>query len=333
MRRLFARQPLAWTLPEAEGPTLRRALGWHALTGIGLGMALASILRAAGDARRAMYVTLAGAIVTAILDPVFIFGLGLGVTGAAIVTVISRFVIVAVGLNGAVRKHDLVARPNCAAARLDLAPMMAIAVPAVLTNLATPVANAYTMRIFSHFGEAAVAAFAIVDRLNPMAFGVLFALSGSVGPIMGQNLGAKLIARVRQVLTGCFIFAAIYVLVVSVFLRFAAPFIVELFHAQGETAGLITFVCAYGGVLWFFLGAIFVANAAFNNLGFPVVSTLFNWWRATVGTLPFVTIGASRFGLEGGYIGLIAGSALFGIGAVIAAYIVTGRLAKRPKVL
>ncbi|MGH6801351.1 MAG: MATE family efflux transporter, partial [Methylocella sp.] len=78
---------------------------------LGLGMALGSILRAAGDARRAMYVTLAGAIVTAVLDPLFIFGLSLGVTGAAIVTVISRFVFVAVGLNGAVRKHDLVAKP------------------------------------------------------------------------------------------------------------------------------------------------------------------------------------------------------------------------------
>jgi putative MATE family efflux protein len=326
------------TLFGARDTTLDVASSYLAITVpttvlLGLGMALASILRAAGDARRAMYVTLAGAIVTAILDPVLIFGLGLGVTGAAIVTMISRFVVVAVGLNGAVRKHDLVAWPSREAARLDLAPMMAIAVPAVMTNLATPVASAYTMRIFSHFGEAAVAAFAIVDRLNPMAFGVLFALSGSVGPIMGQNLGAKLIARVRQVLTDCFIFAAIYVLVVSVFLRLAAPFIVELFHAQGETAGLITFICAYGGVLWFFLGAIFVANAAFNNLGFPVVSTLFNWGRATLGTLPFVTIGAARFGPEGGYIGLIAGSALFGIGAVIAAYIVTGRLAKRPKVL
>jgi putative MATE family efflux protein len=300
---------------------------------LGLGMALGSILRAAGDARRAMYVTLAGAIVTAILDPVFIFGLGLGVTGAAIVTVISRFIFVAVGLNGAVRKHDLVAKPSRKAARLDLAPMMAIAIPAVLTNLATPVANAYTIRIFSRFGEAVVAAFAIVDRLNPMAFGVLFALSAAVGPIMGQNLGAKLIARVRQVLTVCFTFAAIYVLVVSVFLRLAAPFIVELFHAQGETAGLIIFVCTYGGVLWFFLGAIFVANAAFNNLGFPVVSTLFNWGRATLGTLPFVTLGAARFGPEGGYLGLIAGSALFGILAVIAAYMITGRLAKRRKVL
>jgi hypothetical protein len=85
----------------ARGMTLDVASAYLAITLpatvlLGLGMALGSILRAAGDARRSMYVTLAGAIVTAILDPVFIFGLGLGVTGAAIVTMISRFVFVAV---------------------------------------------------------------------------------------------------------------------------------------------------------------------------------------------------------------------------------------------
>ena len=300
---------------------------------LGLGMALASILRAVGDARRSMYVTLAGAVATALLDPVFIFGLGLGVTGAAIVTLISRFVFVAVGLNGAIRMHDLIATPDRKAASLDLVPIMAIAIPAVLTNLAAPVANAYTMRIFSQFGEAVVAAFAILDRLNPMAFGVLFALSSAVGPIMGQNLGAKLISRVRQVLTDCLTFATLYVVAVAILLRSAAPLIVQLFQAQGETAELLTFVCAYGGVLWLFLGAIFVANAAFNNLGYPLLSTLFNWGRATLGTLPFVTIGTARFGPEGGYVGLILGSALFGAGAVITAYYVTARLAKRPKVL
>ena len=300
---------------------------------LGLGMALASILRAVGDARRSMYVTLAGAVATALLDPVFIFGLGLGVTGAAIVTLISRFVFVAVGLNGAIRMHDLIATPDRKTASLDLVPIMAIAIPAVLTNLAAPVANAYTMRIFSQFGEAVVAAFAILDRLNPMAFGVLFALSSAVGPIMGQNLGAKLISRVRQVLTDCLTFATLYVVAVAILLRLAAPLIVQLFQAQGETAELLTFVCAYGGVLWLFLGAIFVANAAFNNLGFPLLSTLFNWGRATLGTLPFVTIGTARFGPEGGYVGLILGSALFGAGAVITAYYVTARLAKRPKVL
>ena len=46
------------------------------------GMALSGALRAVGDGRRAMYVTLSGGIVTALLDPLLIFGAGLGVTGA-----------------------------------------------------------------------------------------------------------------------------------------------------------------------------------------------------------------------------------------------------------
>ncbi|MCI0467505.1 MAG: MATE family efflux transporter, partial [Beijerinckiaceae bacterium] len=196
----------------ARGMTLDVASVYLAITLpgtmlLGLGMGLASILRAAGDARRSMYVTLSGAIVTAILDPLFIFGLGLGVTGAAIVTMIARLTAVAAGLYSAVRRHDLVARPSRDASRLDLRPIMAIAIPAVLTNLASPAAGAYIMRVYSLFGEAVVAAFAIVDRLTPMAFGVLFALSAAVGPIMGQNLGAKLFSRVRQVLTDCFTLA------------------------------------------------------------------------------------------------------------------------------
>lgn len=300
---------------------------------LGLAMGLGSILRAVGDARRSMHVTLSGAIATAILDPLFIFGLGLGVTGAAIVMMIARFIAVAVGLKSAIRVHDLIARPSPGAARMDLAAIMSIAFPAVLTNVATPVGSAYAMRIFAAFGEPVVAGFAIVDRLTPLAFGALFALSAAVGPIMGQNLGAKLFDRIRKVLTDCLMLAALYVVAVSILLALAAPLIVKLFGASGETARLVLFVCTYGGILWVFLGAIFVANAAFNNLGAPILSTLFNWGRATLGTIPFVTLGAAHFGPEGGYAGLIAGAAVFGAGAVLAAYGVTARLAKVAKVL
>ncbi len=148
---------------------------------------------------------------------------------------------------------------------------------------------------------------------------------------MGQNLGSRLIGRVRQVLTDCLTFAAIYVAAVALLLTQAAPLIIEIFGTHGETAELLSFFCFYCGPLWFFLGGIFVANATFNNLGFPILSTVFNWGRATLGTMPFVAVGAAHFGPEGGFIGLIAGSALFGVGAVIAAYFVTAKLAKSPK--
>ena len=294
---------------------------------LGIGMALSSILRGVGDARRAMYVTLGGAIVTACLDPILIFRLHLGIYGAAIVMVLSRFSLLIVGCHGAVRVHDLVARPSLAALRMDLGPMVYIAGPAVLTNLATPIANIYAMSVFSRFGESVIAAFAIMDRVTPVAFGVLFALSGSVGPIMGQNYGARAFDRVRQILTECYVVAALYVISVTVVLWLAAPLIILLFDAKGETAELLRFFCHAGGFLWLFLGGVFVANAAYNNLGWPLLSALFNWGRATLGTMPFVTIGALRYGPEGGYIGMIIGAALFGVAAIAVSYVVVGRTA------
>ena len=77
-----------------------------------------------------------------------------------------------------------------------------------------------------------------------------------------------------------------------------------------------------------------MANTAFNNLGFPILATVFNWGRATLGTIPFVTLGAHRWGPEGGYAGVIAGAALFGAAAVATCFYVTARLARQgaPKI-
>jgi putative MATE family efflux protein len=318
----------------ARDSTLEIASGFLAITLpsnvlMALGMALSGVLRAAGDARRAMYVTLAGGIVTAFTDPLFIFGFGFGVNGAAIATVISRFVFVGVGLHGAIYVHGLVGRPNRVSVLRDVPAMMAIAVPAILANLATPVANSFSLRIFAGFGEPVVAAFAIFDRIIPVAFGVIFAMTSSVGPILGQNLGAKLPDRVRSTLSNCFVLSGIYVLAMWALLAMLAPAVAILFGASGETRRVVIFLCRTGIAAWFFISLLFVANAAFNNLGFPMLSTLFNWGRATFGTIPFVATGTAWYGVEGGIVGIIISSLLFGLAAVVTAYWVTAKLANR----
>ena len=301
-----------------------------AMTFLGVGMACSSILRGIGDARRAMYVTLGGAVVTICLDPIFIFVLHLGVYGAGIVLVLSRFSLLLVGLHGAVRVHGLVEWPRLANVWRDIRPVAHIAGPAVLTNLAAPASNIYVTHVFSHFGEDTIAAYAIMDRVTPVAFGVLFALSGSVGPIMGQNFGARRFGRIRQALTRSFLLSGGYVVGVTLLLWLGAPLVVAVFGVHGATAELLGFFCRVGGVMWFFLGGIFVANAAFNNLDRPIMSAAFNWGRATLGTMPFVLIGATYAGPRGGYLGMVAGSALFGCFAVVAAYFVVDRIAGRP---
>ena len=116
---------------------------------------------------------------------------------------------------------------------------------------------------------------------------------------------------------------------VTALLWLAAPLVVAVFDAQGETADLLTFFCRSTGALWFFLGGLFVANSAFNNLDWPMMSAGFNWGRATLGTIPFVTFGAAYAGPRGGYIGLVAGSSVFGCLAIAGAYFVVGRVADR----
>jgi len=298
---------------------------------LALGMALSGVLRAAGDARRAMYVTLSGGIVTAFTDPALIFGLGLGVYGAAWAIVISRLVFLVVGLHGAVRVHDLLGRPRLANLRGDAAPIMAIGMPAIMANLATPVAALYLTRVWSDFGEAAVAGGAIIDRVIPLAFGVIFALTASIGPIIGQNYGAKLMDRVRRAITDSLLLAVGYAMLAWAALAIVAPWIVEAFDASGEAARFVVFFCRVGAAGWVFITCLFVANTVFNNLGFPLLSMVFNWGRATLGTIPFVALGAAYGGVEGAMIGAAAGAALFGVIGVAVAYGVVGRLANTNK--
>jgi putative MATE family efflux protein len=295
---------------------------------LALGMAMSGVLRAVGDARRAMYVTLSAGIATALLDPLLIFGFGLGVYGAAWATVISRLILLAVGWHGSVRVHDLVAWPKLNAARSDFGPIMAIGFPAIMANMATPVGSAYTLRVFSDLGEPAIAAAAIIDRVTPVAFAVIFALTGSIGPIIGQNYGAKLMVRVQRALSDSFILSTGYVLCAWAALALAAPALIAAFEAKGESAEYVTFYCRYGVSAWLFLSCLFVANTAFNNLGFPALTMAFNWGRATLGTIPFVTLGAYYGGVKGGLMGVALGCAVFGLTAVAAAFAVTMKLAK-----
>lgn len=296
-----------------------------------LGMAYSAVLRSVGDAKRGMWVTLSGGLATAVLDPLLIFGFNLGLDGAAIATVLSRLVFVVMGFYGAVRVHQLVERPTLSAMRSDAMMLYAIALPAVLTNIATPVANGFMTAILSPFGDDAVAANAVITRLVPVAFGVTFALSAAVGPILGQNYGAGRMDRVWRAFCEAGAFALFYCLVVWGVLWLSQGAIISTFGLTGDAAELIKFFCVFIAWSWAFHGLMFVANASFNNLGYPLLSTAFNWGKATLGTIPFALYGAHISGAEGALMGQALGAVLFGLGSLIAVWMTLGKKARMEK--
>lgn len=298
---------------------------------LAIGMGASGILRGVGDAKRAMYITLIGATVTMVVDPILIFVLDLGITGAAITTVISRFVILAVGLYGAVKVHNLVHLPHGKAIARVAIPFFVIAIPAVATQLATPIGNAYITAKIAEFGDQAVAAWAIIGRVIPVAFGAIFALSGAVGPILGQNYGAGLHDRIRQTMRDALLFTLLYVVVVWALLAFFATEIADIFGVEGEAKEIVIFFCTIVAGSFLFNGSLFVANAAFNNLGYATYSTVFNWGRATLGTIPFVYIGAQYYGSMGVLGGWGLGAVTFGVASVIVCFRVIGQIeTKKP---
>jgi Na+-driven multidrug efflux pump len=300
------------------------AIGAPFLPFMAVGMASSALLRSVGDARRSMTISLAGAAVAAVLDPALILLLHLGLLGAVISTVISRGAVAALGLH-AVHRHGLLQRPDWSWLGADGRTVGKVAMPAILTNLATPVGSAYTTHSMAAFGLAAVAGQAITDRITPVAFGFIFALSGAVGPIMAQNLGAGQVRRVRQTLASSLLLTTLCVAGVWALLFLLQGEIIRVFSAAGVAAQIVRLFANWTAASFLFLGALFVANAAFNNLGFPILATLFNWGRATLGTIPFVAYGRG-YGPKGVLIGQALGCVLFGILAMAAAFVVTHRL-------
>jgi putative MATE family efflux protein len=296
-----------------------------------VGMCTTGILRGVGDAKRSMYVTLGGGAAAAVFDPLFIFGFDLGLQGAAISTVISRVVLLAIGLHGAVIVHRLVRMPDFATLGAAARPFFAIGGPAVFTQLATPVGNAYVTAQIAGFGDAAVAGWAIIGRLLPVAFGVIFSLSGAVGPILGQNYGAKLYPRLEQTMRDALIFTTLYVLVVWGLLALFSGQIAGLFGARGEARDLVIFFCTFASASFLFNGALFVSNAAFNNLGFAFYAAILNWGRSTLGVIPFVWIGAQYYGATGVIAGWALGAVVFGIAAVFICFRVIASIEQRDR--
>ncbi|WP_298560949.1 MATE family efflux transporter [uncultured Aliiroseovarius sp.] len=275
------------------------------------GMVGGAILRAHGDARRAMMATIGAGVVNAILDPILIFGFNLDLTGAALASVAARLTVAVMSIYPIFKFHGGLDRPTRSEFRVDFPAIATIALPAILTQFATPVGQAYVTRSMAEFGEDAVAGMAIIGRLTPVAFGTIFALSGAIGPIVGQNFGAGKMDRVRGSIRDGLLFVLVVVLVVTGILYLARGAIADLFNAEGLSRELVFLFCGPLALAWYFNGVIFVTNASFNNLGHPFYSTWVNWGRQTLGTIPLVILGAAYWGAPGVLIGQAAGGLIF----------------------
>lgn len=310
--------PLLLGLIGAEGDVLEMAMSYlviilPATCFSGVSMTAIAVLRSRGVAKWSMYPSLFGALVNFVMDPILIFGFGLGLEGAAAATVMARAATLALAIYASAYRRRGFTRIRWKHFRRDAPAIGRYAVPAVVSSIAAPVGQAIIMRYIAKFGPEAVAGLAVIGRLAPVVFSVVNALCGSIGPIIGQNFGAGKTDRARSAYFDALKFLGAYVvLVVVVLYLFRVP-IANAFGAQGLTREILFFYCGPLATISFFNGTIFISNAAFNNLGYPGYSPILNWARNTLGILPFVAVGEYVMGVWGVAYGFLLGAVVFSL--------------------
>lgn len=327
---IFAPQLLQ--LVGAEGNTLEYATNYFRIVVASfpvlmVAMSSSAVLRAFGDFKRATYVTLFGGIANAVFDPIFIFALDLGLEGAAIASVLSRFVILSTALYLVLRKYDFWTKDiTKESAITDRKAYTGTFVPAALSNLATPIGSGYVVSQMAKFGDGFVAGMSVVGRITPVLFGVILALSGAIGPIIGQNFGAKQYDRVRQTFKDALAFSAIYtVIAVAILFLLQGP-LTSIFGLGDDGARIFSFYANFISISFIATAIVFIANATFNNLGHPSYATWINFLRNIVFLIPFVWVGAQIAGPEGILVGQAIGMIVVSVIALIVTYRVMCKL-------
>jgi putative MATE family efflux protein len=264
-----------------------------------------SILRACGDTKTPSILMAAAGLINAILDPIFIFGLGpipaMGIQGAAWATVIAWGVGYFYLMYILVIKKELVSgslpsRPVMLSSGRE---MLRIGVPAAGANMMTPLAAGIMTAIAASFGDEAVAAFGVGARLEPMATLIVLAMSSSLPPLISQNFGAGKIDRVEEAYRLSIKFILGWQMLVYVVLALGSGVIASTFSDDPEvieTIKLFLWILPLG---YGMQGIIILTNSSLNALHRPMSALYLSSARFFVFYVPLAYVGSQWFGLAG----------------------------------
>jgi putative MATE family efflux protein len=260
-----------------------------------------NIFRGEGDTKTPMKFMIIATLVNIILDPIFIFVLGLGVKGAAIATVISNFVgCVAVIIGFSMGKSSVKIKPKYFKFDLSIIKdIFKIGIPSSLSQISMSVSMFVLMRIVSVFGPYAIAAYGIGFRLDSIAILPALGLMMAVIPIVGQNVGAGKFERAEKTAYKTAMFAAMFTgLVGLVFLLFPS-FFVSLFNNQPDVLKFGVLYLRIIPLSYIFAGIGISISGAFLGAGDPVPALVFTLLRVIIIAIPLALIFSYLFGIVG----------------------------------
>ena len=270
--------------------------------------AFTAMIRADGSPQYTMKCMMVGAVVNIILDPVFIFGLKMGVGGAGIATVIGEMAAGTLCLLYLRRLQSVqlekgALRPTWPVLKM----ILQLGFPSLLTQGLTALVQIVLNNLMRVYGEAsiygsdmALSVYGMMMKVYQLAHSMFVGVSSAIQPINGYNFGAKNYQRVRQtdrLATGiAVVISAVWWLVYMVFSRQIAG----LFVADNQLYFDCTQHCFRLYMMAFFLyGVHMTTGSFFQGIGKPTRSLLIPLIRQGVLLIPLALVMSRLIGLDG----------------------------------
>jgi putative MATE family efflux protein len=288
-------------------------------------------IRSDGHPKTSMFTQILGALINIALDPIFIFGFGWGIAGAAWATIVSQFISflwVMIYFNSRFTRLRFRLRDMKPEPRLSLKIMAIGFAPGAMQTAIGLVEILLNRSLARYGGDLAVTAMGIVYSILVIIFMPLQGLNTGVQPIIGYNYGAKQFDRVKAAFKLAVLCATAFVSGGFLLMQIFPGFFIAIFRNEaGELMDLSIRTLRISILLLPFLGFQILASNYFQATGKPLQGTFLSLSRQVLFYIPLLVFLPRRFGLTG----IFYAMPLADLGSVILSFVVIRGELKRMK--
>ena len=268
-----------------------------------LGFGMNPFIRSEGNALMAMVTMLIGAILNFILNPIFIFGLHMGVVGSALATVISQAVCSVWVLLYFLRGKSVLKlrRKNMKLQLKIVKEILEIGMsPFSMQMAAGLITVTFNKTLAKYGGDLAIGAFSLINSINMLIMMPVFGLNQGAQPIIGYNYGAKSYKRVKQALKYATIVATLMTIVGFVIVELFSVQIISVFNNSDKelislgSRGIRIFL-----IMLPLIGSQVVFTNYFQAVGKAKISIFLSLLRQIIVLFPLILLMPHLFKLDG----------------------------------
>ena len=262
---------------------------------------LNNLLRFQGSSFYGMVGITAGAILNIGLDPLFIFVFHMGVSGAAIATMISQIVSFFLLLFGSTLKGNIkISFKYFSPSRFAYAEMFRGGLPSLCMQALAAISIIFLNQVAGDFGDASIAAMSIVQRVSMFAVAALIGFGQGFQPVCGFNYGAKRYDRVKKAFWFCFKVTLAALCILAVVGYIFALQIIEVFRKDDmDVIRVGTLALRLRWLTFPLLGWITLVGMMLQTIGKAVPASVLALARQGIFLLPFLFILTPFMGIFG----------------------------------